>query len=416
LIFTFALRSLRRHLLSTALAASSLALAGGLVMALFVVQHEAEAAFTGDRLGFDAVVGARGSQLQLVLNAVFHLETSPGNLPWTVYQSVRDHPAVSLAIPYALGDNYYGYRIVGTTLELFEDLEFRDGGSFELRDGRFFDERYREAVLGSFAAAKTGLKVGDIFRPYHGLNFDPTTQHSEEYLVVGVLKPTNTPADRVLWIPIEGIFRMEGHVLRGTGEDFSPERGQRIPDEHKEVSAVMLKVASPQAGFLLGTQINRQGTTASLAYPIAMVMGELFNRLGWGTFILRIVAILVGVVALLSNTAALLNTLNERRRDIAIMRSLGARRGFILREIVLESSLIGAVGAAGSFLIYTVIVQTTSVTLWQRTGVLINGATFHWSLVVVPVLIVLSSALCGLLPAWRAYQTDVIAHLNGTST
>ena len=117
-------RSLRQHALSTFITVMSTALASGLVMAVFAVSQQSRAAFAGGPVGFDAVLGARGSALQLVLNTVFHLETSPGNLPWSLYEEMKADGRVKLAIPYAVGDNYRGYRIVGTTEEIFTEFEY----------------------------------------------------------------------------------------------------------------------------------------------------------------------------------------------------------------------------------------------------------------------------------------------------
>jgi putative ABC transport system permease protein len=415
MILTLVLRSLRQYALSTALTVFSLALAGGLVMTLFVVQRQAEDHFSSDRLGFDAVLGARGSQLQLVLNSIFHLETSPGNIPWSLYEAIRDEPSVDLAIPYAMGDNYLGFRIVGTTSALFEDLVFRDGGRFTLRAGRHFDPRYREAVIGSQAAARTGLRLGDRFNPYHGLSFDPEAKHTEEYLVVGVLDPTFTAADRVIWIPIEGVFRMEGHVLRGTGEEFIPAKGAAIPTQHKEVSCVLLKLNTPQAGFALSTTINRQGKEATLAYPIGGVMAELFQRLGWGTKLLLAMAYLTGLVAMLSTTAAMYNAMESRRREVAIMRALGASRRRIMAIIVLEAATVGILAAVLSFGLHGLLMAVASSLLASQTGVvlpLIAGHAVH--LILPPALIGLAS-IGGILPAMRAYRTDVAPNLSPVS-
>ena len=229
-------RSLRQHALSTCITILAVALGSGLVMAVFSVNQQSKEAFTGGAIGYDAVLGARGSQLQLVLNTVFHLETSPGNISWKMYQEVKKDPFVSLAIPYAVGDNYHGFRIVGTSKEIFEKFEYQEGKTFRLQahpQARFFDPLRREAVVGSYVARRLKLKVGDTINPYHGLNFDPSKKHSEQYVIIGVLEPTNTPADRVVWIPSVGIFRMSGHVLRGTGKNFEAEAGKEIPDEHK---------------------------------------------------------------------------------------------------------------------------------------------------------------------------------------
>src|SRR5579862_4971715 len=112
-------KSLRHHALSTTVTALSIALAGGLLMSVWAVKQQSQATFTGVNAGFDAVLGARGSKLQLVLNAIFHLEASPGNLAWSDYLDIKKNPNVELAVPLAVGDNYHGYRLAGTTLELF---------------------------------------------------------------------------------------------------------------------------------------------------------------------------------------------------------------------------------------------------------------------------------------------------------
>src|SRR5690606_16396703 len=117
--------------------------------------------------------------------------------------------------------------------------------------------------------------------PYHGLTYSENSKHNEEYTVVGILKPTNSPSDRVIFIPIEGIFRMGGHVLRGAGETYQAQAGVKIPDDAKEVSAVMLKFKNPKTGFDMDMLINKQGKVATLAYPIGRVMSELFDKLGW---------------------------------------------------------------------------------------------------------------------------------------
>jgi putative ABC transport system permease protein len=251
-------RSLRQHALSSVITVVSVALACGLTMAVFAIKSQTYDAFTGGPVGFDAVLGARGSQLQLVLNTVFHLETSPGNIPWALYKQMAEHPQVELAIPYAVGDNYQGYRIVGTTPEIFRKFEYRKGQPFQVRPGgRFFEIDTREAVVGSYVAENAGLTLGATFMPYHGLSNDSKQQHK------------NSPSDRVVWIPIEGVYRMSGHVLRGTGTVYRPQEGEAIAEEHREVSAVMLKFHTPQAGLFLSQQVNRQGTVATLAWPIA---------------------------------------------------------------------------------------------------------------------------------------------------
>lgn len=409
-------RSLRQHALSSSVTALAVALACGPVMAVFAIQRQTHAAFTGGPIGYDAVLGARGSPLQLVLNAVFHLETSPGNIPYSLYQQMREDPRVSLAIPYAVGDSFAGFRIVGTTEEIFTRFEYQAGRRFLVRPGgRFFDPTRMEAVIGSFVAARTGLDVGDEFHPSHGIividHGDHVHVHEEEYVVVGVLAPTNTPADRVIWIPIEGVFRMSGHVLHGAGEAFIADPHEEIPDEHKEVSAVMLKLRTQQAGMQLAQEINRGGTTATLAWPIGSIMADLFSKLGWVNRVLELVAYLVVLVSAGAILAAVYNTINERRREFAILRALGARRASVFLAVLLESATIAAAGALLGFVVYAAILAGAAAVIRQQTGVVIDVAALHPALLLTPLGMIVAGAAAGLVPAAKAYGTDVATNL-----
>ena len=409
-------RSLRQHALSSFVTIVSVGLAAGLTMSVFAINAQTYDAFTGGKVGFDAVLGARGSQLQLVLNTVFHLETSPGNIPWSLYKEISEDPRVTLAIPYAVGDNYQGYRIVGTTQEMFTKFTYREGQGFVLEPGgRVFDESKKEAILGNYVAEKLGMTVGSTFTPYHGLQFSEREKHQDEYTVVAIMEPTNGPSDRVVWIPIEGIYRMSGHVLRGSGKPMRARPGEVIAEENLEVSAVMLKLRNPQAGFLLNGQINQQGKVATLAWPIARVMAELFDRIGWVSRILTMVAYLIVVVAAGSILASIYNTMNERRREFAILRALGARRSTVFSAIVLEASTITTIGALLGFLVYGGILAAAFVIVRAQTGVVLDAFRFDHALWMTPVGMILLGALAGLVPAFKAYRTDVASNLTPLS-
>ena len=410
-------KSLRQHLLSTIVTVFSLALGSGLVMAVFSVNRQAYDTMTGGTAGFDAVLGARGSELQLVLNTVFHLETSPGNIPWAMYQEMKDDPRVQLAIPYAVGDNFHNFRIVGTTEEIFTEFEYVEGRKFEVESpGRFFDPLRQEVVVGSVVAQRLGLKIGDVIQPYHGLDFDERQKHKAEYAVVGILRPTNSPSDRVLWIPIEGIFRMDGHVLRGTGTNYHPDPNEVIPDEHKEVSAVMLKFSGgPRTGMFFDQMINLQGKAATLAYPVAESMIQFFEKMGWVNRILEMVAYLVVVVGAGSVLASIYNTMNERRREFAILRSLGARRTTVFAAIVTESSTIALLGALFGLFVYFAILIATAWLLQRNVGVVLDPWSYHPALWLTPLGMLLIGAFSGVVPAIKAYSTDLARNLVPTS-
>ncbi|HWC61321.1 MAG TPA: FtsX-like permease family protein [Verrucomicrobiae bacterium] len=392
------LKSLRQHALSTWVTAFSIALAGGLLMSVWVVKQQSQATFTGVNAGFDAVLGARGSKLQLVLNAIFHLEASPGNLAWSDFLDIQKNPNVDLAVPLAVGDNYRGYRLVGTTLDLFNKAQYTRGKKFELQPGgAWFDETRREAVVGDFVAHKMKLKVGDTFHPFHGLIFDEKNQHSETYVVVGVLKPSNTPADRVIWIPLAGIQHMSGHD----------------PKAATDVSAVLvrLKAGSAIAGFQMDMMYNKQGNRLTFAWPIGTVMAELFDKIGWFDKVLTLISYLVALVAAGSILASIYNSMNERRRELAILRALGARRTTVFSAIIMESAAIAALGMLVAFIIYAVLMTVVAGIIRAQTGVVLEPFAFNPVMLWAPAGFILLGAFVGIVPALKAYRTDVAENL-----
>jgi putative ABC transport system permease protein len=333
-----------------------------------------------------------------VLNSIFHLEASPGNLAWQDFLDIQKNPNVELAVPIAVGDNYRGYRLVGTTLDYFDKNEYAPGRRFELQPGgAFFDPGRREAVVGDFVARKMNLKPGDTFHPFHGLIFDERSQHAETYVVVGVLKPSNTPADRVIWIPLAGIQRMTGHD----------------PKAATDVSAVLvkLKAGSALAGFQMDMMYNKQGNRLTFAWPIGQVVAELFAKIGWFDRVLVLVSYLVAVVATASILASIYNSMNERRRELAILRALGARRSIVFAAIVLEAATISAFGVMAGFGIYAALMSGVAGILRAQVGVVLNPFAFHPVMLWSPAAFIALGGLAGIIPAVKAYRTDVAQNL-----
>ena len=389
-------RSLRQHLLSTFITSMSIALAGGLCLSVWTIKDQANATFTGVDSGFDAVLGARGSKLQLVLNSIFHVEASAGNLAWEDYTDIKANPSVAAAVPIAVGDNFRGYRLVGVSTNLFTEIEYKPGQRFEVYGGgRVFDPSRREAVVGSFVAQKLGLGVGDTFHPYHGLIFDEKKQHAETYVVVGVLRPSNTPSDRVIWIPLAGLQRMSGHD----------------PKTATDLSAVLVKLRSAQAGFRLDLLYNKQGNRLTMAWPIGQIMAQLFSKISWFDRVLELIAYLVAVVAVGSVLASIYNSMNERRRDIAILRALGARRRTIVGTIILETVAISAFGMVLAFGVYFAIFTLVASVIRAEMGVVLVATQWHPVMLWAPGLMIALSAVAGLVPAFKAYRTNVADHL-----
>jgi putative ABC transport system permease protein len=261
--------------------------------------------------------------------------------------------------------------------------------------GRWFEDGYREAVVGSFVAQRLGLKPGDTFKPYHGLNFNPKEQHEDEYVITGVLEPSNTPADRVLWIPLAGLQNMSGHAA-ATASD---------------VSAVLVKLRSAVAGQQLDMLYNKQGDRLTFAWPLGTVLAQLFDKMGWFDQVLELVAYLVALVAAGSVLASIYNSLSARRRDLAILRALGARRSTVFASIILEAASIAALGMVLAWGLYAVILGAVAAVIRAQTGVVLDPWAWDPVLVIAPLALVVLGALAGVLPAIKAYGNPVAENL-----
>jgi putative ABC transport system permease protein len=331
----------------------------------------------------------------LILNALFHLEASPGNLSWDHYETIKKTAGVREAFPIAVGDNYLGYRLVGTLPELFTDHQWRPGENYEVeKGGRIFTDSAKEALVGSMVAQKLNLQVGDRFHPYHGLTYREESKHKDIYVVVGLLKPTGTPADRVIWIPIKGIQMMEGH-----------DRAMA-----QSVSAVLLSLKGA-AGFSLDLKYNKQGDRATLAWPVASTLGSFFNKLNWFEEILSLVASLVAFIGAMIIWSTLRTVLNERIREFAILRCLGASRRELTLVVLSQSILMSLIGALGSLLCYFLIHKVSASLIREQTGVLMGGIVFDQTILATFAALFLIGLLSGFLPSVQAYRVSLSENL-----
>lgn len=398
-IFFLAWRGTKHYAFSSLVASAAIALAGGLFLSTWKLKNEANKSFSNATGGFDAVLGARGSKLQLILNSLFHLEDSPGNLSWEQYELIKSNRGTRAAYPIAVGDNYMGYRLVGTLPDLFLKHEWKAGKKYGIEPGgRVFSEMAKEALVGSFVAQKLGLKVGDQFHPYHGLTFREDSKHKDLYLVVGILKPTGTPVDRVIWIPIKGIQMMDGH-------------DQAMA---QSVSAVLLSLKG-SAGFQLDLKYNKQGNQATLAWPVASTLSRFFEKLNWFEEILSMISYLVAIIGALIITATLRIAMNERTREFAILRCMGATRMQVTSVVLAQSILISIFGIIGACITFLVIHSIAAHAIREQTGVLMESTSFDLVSIFVFLTILLLGLASGLIPAFQAYRISLSENLKPRS-
>lgn len=406
-------RSLQGHAMSTLAAVVSLALGISLMTVTVTIREQTHRRFTRIGLGVDAVVGPKGSPLQIVLNAVYHLEEMPGKIPWPLIEELRQHPVVAAVIPFCSGHSYAGLRVNAIDADFFRTFEIQPGRTLTFDpaaggQGRpFASGPVDEAVAGWEAARQLGLKLGDTFNPTCGVNLGDPVHTSDTLRFVGIFARTGTPHDRAIYIPLERFYTLGGH---------GQETAQMAVDlEHREVSGALLSIRKIRGGLLhpglrdLAFALN-QNPAAQLVIPNE-VLPRLFSIIGWVDQVMIGLAGLVVAMATLFLGVALLNALRERRREYALLRCLGASPGFVASLIQLEAGFTTAVGTVLGWIIGRGLVVIAVGLIKAETGVDFDAWSVSWFDVALLPAALLASVGIAAIPTWQAYRISPLENL-----
>jgi putative ABC transport system permease protein len=429
-------RSIKQRLFTSGLTALSLALGVALVVATLVIGGLVRDAFaSGQGLGYNLIVGAKGSPLQLVLNSVYLVSKPIENISWSFYQEFlpaearpdgvagRYAGSVAKAVPICMGDYFRSFRVVGTNAAYFDTLTLGDDRPFAFAGGKNFrDDEFFGGVLGSAVAAKLGLAVGDTFAPTHGA--DDGLVH-DPFTVTGILARTDTPVDRGVYVNMEGFYLQEGHAKPvPAGENSEPAAAETgppagtghpapLPFAQREVTAILVQTASPGGmppellAMGLKTTVNegREGQAAEPVREIRTLLDLFVRPL---ELLLLLVTTLVVIVSAIGILVSMVGSALERSRDVAVMRALGARRSHVLTAVLLEAIILAVGGGLMGWLLGHGIVAAIGPLITTNAGVsagFFSAAPLGEALL-VPFLVVLA-ILSALLPALAAYRTDV---------
>jgi putative ABC transport system permease protein len=386
---------LRAKPLATALNLLLLALGIATIAVLMLATRQLEERMTRDARGIDLVAGAKGSPMQLVLSAVFHLDAPTGNIALAHAAELARNRAVKRAIPVALGDSYRGFRIVGTN----HDYPALYGA--RLAEGSLW-AKPMEAVLGAQAARATGLRAGASFVAAHGVGASDGDDHDAlPYRVTGILAPTGSVIDRVVLTSVESVWLVHEHFEPG---DDPQKILDAMPEEEKELTALLIQYASPLAAALLPRQVNAGPLqAASPAYESA----RLFRMLGVGIEVLRAFGFVLVLTAGLSVFIALTNALEERRYDLAVMRMLGASRGKLMALLMLEGLTLAAAGALLGLALGHALTEVLGAALRAQQQVPVTGWSWAPEEGWLIALALGIGLLAALVPAWRASRAEV---------
>ena len=411
-LLRIALASLANRRFTALLTVFAIALSVCLLLAVERVRTEARASFANTISGTDLIVGARSGSVNLLLYSVFRIGNATNNIRWDSFERFANHRQVKWAIPISLGDSHRGYRVMGTSSAYFEHYRYARSQALQLAQGRAFADDPFEVVLGAEVAQAPGYGLGEKIVLAHGVATISLVKHDDKpFTVVGILERTGTPVDRTLHISLAGMEALHidwqnGMPARGAAQ-ISADQARTMDLQPKQITAFMLGLNSKIATFSLQREINEFRGEPLLAILPGVALQELWSLMGTAEQALFVVSLFVVLTGLIGMLTAILTSLNERRREMAILRSVGARPWHIASLLVLEAFALALAGVAfGVALLYLGIAGSQGFVQANYGLYLALNApsAYEWKLL---GSILAAAVAMGSVPAWRAYRQSL---------
>ena len=408
MILRLALASLAARALTVGMTIIAIALSVALFLGVEKVRTGAKASFADTISGTDLIVGARSGSVQLLLYSVFRIGTATNNLTWKSYQDIAARTEVDWIVPISLGDSHRQFRVMGTTPAFFDHYKYRSGKSLAMGDGAIISDLF-DAVIGADVATTLGYNIGDPIVVAHGLA--SFIEHEDQpFRVSGILEKTGTPVDRTVIVSVQAIEAIHVDWQTGAqrpGNSTPADVIRQMELEPQAITAALVGVKSRLRVFGLQRFINEYTQEPLLAILPGVALQELWQIVGIAETALIGVSIMVVVTALIGMMATIFSSLNERRREMAIFRAMGARPRVVLGLLVLEAVLMAALGAIlGLALLYV------GLFVGQP---LIDRAFGLWLPIEAPTLrelwamfgVIVAGAIVSTVPAFRAYRMSL---------
>jgi putative ABC transport system permease protein len=406
-----AVKSLLNRRMTAALTVTAIALSVALLLGVEKVRTGAKESFANTISGTDLIVGARSGSIQLLLYSVFRIGDATNNITWQSVEDISDWPAVEWVVPISLGDTHRGFRVVGTNAAYFEHYRFGRRQQLAFRAGKPFEDLY-DAVVGADVAEELGYALGDEIVIAHGAGVFGFSKHDDKpFVVAGILARTGTPVDRSVHVSLEAIEAIHVDWQDGRAplpeQNISAEEARAMDLQPKAVTAVLLGLKSRMATFSVQRRVNTYGEEALLAIIPGVALQQLWDAIGGLEKALLAVSVMVVVTGILGMTAVSLAALNERRREMAILRSVGARPSHIFALLVLEAGVLAAVGAViGTAVLYLALLVAQPIIQSAYGFTLPVGWLSEWEGSLLG-FVVAAGCLSGIFPALLAYRRSL---------
>jgi|TARA_R110002020_G_scaffold41074_1_gene121282 putative ABC transport system permease protein len=415
-LLRLAIKSLGNRRFSALLTVIAIGLSVTLLLAVEKVRTEARSSFASTISGTDLIVGARSGSVQLLLYSVFRIGNATNNVRWDSYQHFADHPRVDWAIPISLGDSHRGFKVMGTSQGYFDHYQYGRNQALSFSAGERFDDLY-DAVIGADIARELGYELNTELVLAHGTGAVSFVDHADKpFQVSGILARTGTPVDRTIHISLEGMEALhvdwqQGMPARGSAA-VSADQAREMDLTPKAITAILLGLNNRISTFAVQRDVNQYSREPLQAVLPGVALQELWSLLGMAEKALFIVSIFVVLTGLVGMLTAILSSLNERRREMAILRSVGARPRHVFALLLLEAASLALGGILlGLGLLYLGLWIGQPLILSQY-GLFIAitpPGLYEWTLLGA---ILLASILMGSVPAWRAYRQSLVDGLS----
>ena len=389
----------------------SISISVTLLLGVENIRQGVRTSFSSAVSGTDIIVGARGGSLQLLLYSIFRIGNSPNNLSWESYNELRNNKRVKWTIPISLGDSHRGFRVVGTNLDYFKYFRYGSKKKLEFLKGKPFSKVF-DTVIGSEVAIKFNYKLNEKIIIAHGTGKKSFLNHDDKpFKIVGILKPTGTPVDQSLHVSLEGITAMHVDWESGAppmeGESISAEEVLKLDLTPEEITSFLIGLKSKIHVFDLQRKVNTYKEEPLSAIMPGVALQELWNILRTAETGLRVITWFVLFAGLLGMVTSLLSGLNERRREMAILRSVGAGPGTISFLLILEATVLTLAGIIfGLFILYLALFVSQPI-LEAYFGLFIPINPPSYRDIIILGVILLTAMMMGIIPALKAYHQSL---------
>jgi len=412
IIFRLAWQSILNRKSTTILTILSIAISTLLLVGVEKVRTASRASFINTISGTDLIIGARTGGVQLLLYSVFHIGDATSNITWKTVGDIKKRREVKWLVPIALGDSHKGYRVVGTSKDYFKYFKYRRNIPIQVKEGKVFNDLF-DAVLGAEVAKNLNYKIGNKIVLAHGTG--PVSlgkDHGDTpFRISGILAPTNTPIDKAIHVSMEAIEAIHigwetGTFVEGNGKK-TPEILRQMKLDPKAVTALYVGLKSKMSTFSLQRWINKYRQEPISAILPGVVFGQLWSMVGNVETALFIITSMVVFTAILGMVISILSSLNERRREMAILRAVGAKPIQVFALLTVEATTIATLGALiGLFCLYGGLFFIKPL-IESLTGLYIEIVVPDWNEIALLFAIVFAGFLASILPAIRAYKKSL---------